>query len=135
MQFIKFGIVGLSNTIIGYTIYAITLFVLRRLGIMTSCDVYFAQFVMFLLSVAWSFYWNNRFVFVNNSDRKNNVLIMLMKSYISYAFTGLLLSEVLLAIWVGVLRINGFIAPIINLFVTVPLNYVLQKRWVFNKNN
>ncbi len=135
MQFIKFGIVGLSNTIIGYIIYAVTLFVLQRFGAFPSHDVYIAQFVMFLLSVAWSFYWNDRFVFVNGPGEKNNIFLMLMKSYISYAFTGLFLSELLLAVWVEGLGINDYVAPIINLFVTVPLNFFLQKKWVFKEKN
>ena len=135
IQFIKFGMVGLSNTVIGYIIYAVTLFALQSLNAFPSCDVYIAQFVMFLLSVAWSFYWNNRFVFINGADEKNNIFLRLMKSYISYAFTGLFLSELLLVIWVEVLRINGSIAPIINLLVTVPLNFVLQKKWVFKEKD
>ena len=135
MQFIKFGIIGLSNTIIGYIIYAATLYVLQELGIFSSCDVYVAQFVMFMLSVGWSFYWNNRFVFANGSEKRNNILLRLLKSYISYAFTGLFLSELLLIVWVGYLGINGYVAPVINLTVTVPLNFWLQKKWVFREKD
>ena len=62
-QFIRFGLVGVSNTVIGYIIYALSLKGLRLFNIFPSCDIYIAQFIMFVLSVAWSFYWNNRFVF------------------------------------------------------------------------
>ena len=135
MQFIKFGIVGLSNTIIGYIIYAATLYVLRLFGLLSGIDVYVAQFVMFLLSVAWSFYWNNKYVFVNTTGKKRNVLFALIKTYMSYAFTSLFLSEVLLMMWVGVFNISGYVAPVINLLITVPLNFIIQKFWAFRDND
>lgn len=131
MQFIKFGIVGLSNTLIGYIIYVLSLYFLQWFKLFPSYDVYISQFVMFLLSVAWSFYWNNRFVFSNSTNKRNSLLIKLIKTYISYAFTSLFLSEVLLVLWVEILEINGYVAPIINLLITVPLNFILQKIWVF----
>ena len=133
VQFIKFGIVGLSNTIIGYVIYAATLWLLRRMGWFPGADMYIAQFVMFLLSVAWSFYWNNKVVFREEGDGERNVLRALIKTYVSYAFTSLFLAEVLLVLWVNVLGINEFIAPIFSLVITVPLNFVIQKFWAFRK--
>ena len=133
MQFIKFGIIGLSNTIIGYFIYAVTLYLLRLVKLFYSIDVYIAQFIMFVLSVAWSFYWNNRFVFGGSEKKTRNLFMMLAKTYASYAFTSLFLSEVLLMIWVDIIGINAYIAPIINLLITVPMNFFMQKYWVFKK--
>ena len=63
IQFIKFGIVGLSNTLLGYVIYVVTLRILRAAQVFPEADIFLAQLVMFLLSVLWSFYWNNRMVF------------------------------------------------------------------------
>ena len=130
-QFIRFGLVGVSNTVIGYIIYALSLKGLRLFNIFPSCDIYIAQFIMFVLSVAWSFYWNNRFVFKGKTKSKKDLLIALLKTYVSYAFTSLFLSELLLALWVKVLGINEFIAPILNLVITVPLNFFIQKYWAF----
>lgn len=62
MQFIKFGIVGLSNTIISYVLYAITLLLLQKNMLFPKTDYLLAQIVAFVLSVLWSFYWNNRMV-------------------------------------------------------------------------
>lgn len=130
-QFIRFGLVGVSNTVIGYIIYALSLKGLRAFNLFPSCDIYIAQFIMFVLSVAWSFYWNNRFVFKGKTKSKKDLLIALLKTYVSYAFTSLFLSELLLALWVKVLGINEFIAPILNLVITVPLNFFIQKYWAF----
>ena len=131
IQFIKFGIVGLSNTLLGYVIYVVTLRILRAAQVFPEADIFLAQLVMFLLSVLWSFYWNNRMVFRAKEGEKRDWLPALLKTYVSYAFTSLFLSEALLALWVKVLGISAYIAPLINLLITVPLNFVLQKYWAF----
>ena len=131
IQFIKFGIVGLSNTIIGYIIYAVTLWLLRLGNLLPTIDIYVAQFVMFLLSVLWSFYWNNKKVFVEEDGEQRNIFAALMKTYVSYAFTSLFLAEGLLHLWVNVLGISEYVAPILSLLITVPLNFVIQKFWAF----
>lgn len=130
-QFIKFGIVGVSNTIIGYIIYAGSLYLMRLFNICSSCDIFIAQFLMFFLSVAWSFFWNNKFVFKKNHNSKRSYVAALLKAYISYAFTSLLLSELLLLLWVKCFGINDYIAPVLSLIITVPLNFIIQKLWVF----
>ena len=133
IQFLKFGIVGVSNTVIGYLIYAITLKVLRFFEIAPAVDIYIAQFVMFMLSVAWSFYWNNSVVFTQADGEHRNWIAALFKTYASYAFTSLFLSEFLLHLWVNVIGVDEYIAPIINLMITVPLNFVIQKYWAFRR--
>lgn len=135
IQFIKFGIVGVSNTVIGYIIYALSLWILRYYGAFPSTDIFVAQFIMFVLSVLWSFYWNNKMVFTNKEGEKRNLFSALMKTYAAYGFTGLFLSEVLLMLWVNKLGINEYIAPIINLLVTVPLNFLMQKYWAFKEKD
>lgn len=132
-QFIKFGLVGVSNTIIGYLIYALSLKGMRLLNLWPSYDIYIAQFIMFVLSVAWSYFWNNRLVFKGNIKTKKDIVISLLKTYATYAFTSLFLSEVLLMFWVRIAGINEYIAPVLNLVITVPLNFLLQKYWAFKK--
>jgi putative flippase GtrA len=129
--FLKFGLVGLSNTVIGYLIYAVSLKLMRSLAILPRYDYYVAQFFMFVLSVAWSFYWNNKYVFKQQENTSRHILGALLKTYASYAFTSLFLSEVLLSIWVEHLGINEYLAPILSLVITVPLNFVIQKYWAF----
>ena len=72
-------------------------------------------------------------VFRAKEGEKRDWLPALLKTYVSYAFTSLFLSEVLLALWVKVLGISAYIAPLINLLITVPLNFVLQKYWAFRE--
>lgn len=131
MQFVKFGIVGLSNTIISYEIYVGGLIFLQYFGIFPKVDYLVAQIVAFILSVLWSFYWNNKMVFVLEKGKERSLWKALVKTYISYSFTGLFLNSILLVFWVQICNISEFIAPIINLLVSVPLNFVINKFWAF----
>ena len=74
-QFVKFGIIGVSNTIISYIFYAVTLKLLHLFDLFSRIDIYIAQVTMFVLSVAWSFYWNNRFVFKETTENERKVWV------------------------------------------------------------
>ena len=65
--------------------------------------------------------------------RERNIVHTLIKTYISYAFTGLFLNSILSLLWVEVFGIPKIIAPIINLLVSVPLNFIMNKFWAFRK--
>lgn len=131
LQFIKFGIVGMSNTVISYAIYVLALFVLQIASVSENIDYLIAQIIAFILSVLWSFYWNNKYVFDNTNTEERNIFEALLKTYISYAFTGLFLNSILSIVWVQILEISKLFAPIINLLISVPLNFVLNKFWAF----
>ena len=123
IQFIKFGIVGLINTILTYLIY----FIAIRVG------VYYlvANFLAFVITVFISYLLNNRFVFVSRNSGSWKWIKGLIKVYISYASTTLLLSTLLLWVQVEIFGIWEELAPILNLFITVPLNFILNKFWVY----
>lgn len=131
MQFVKFGIIGISNTMLSYLLYSCTLLMLKKFPIFVAIDYLMAQIIAFVISVFWSFYWNNRVVFVLEDGEKRSFWKALCKTYISYFFTGLLLNSILLVVWIRVLHISEFIAPIINLLITVPLNFIMNKLWAF----
>lgn len=131
VQFVKFGIVGLSNTIVSYVIYVGALLLFQKEGWLPQTDYLVAQVIAFILSVLWSFYWNNRFVFKQEENEERNLLHALVKTYISYAFTGLFLNSVLSLLWVEVFAIPKIVAPIINLIVSVPINFLMNKFWAF----
>ena len=123
IQFIKFGIVGISNTILGLSIYYLFIWINK--------DLYqVGNVVGWLISVAWSCYWNNRFVFTQEKNGWVLLLKRLGKSYISYGVT-LVLSIVFLHIQIETLRWSEAIAPIVNLLITIPLNFLMNKYWTF----
>ena len=131
MQFIKFGIVGVSNTLISYILYVVSLLIFQKLNWFGKVDYLVAQMIAFILSVLWSFYWNNKMVFVKEEGQQRNLWKSLIKTYVSYSFTGLFLNSALLVLWVDVLHISEFVAPIINLLISVPLNFIINKFWAF----
>ena len=134
VQFVKFCIVGLSNTVISYILYSVSLLLFRGLGILKGYDYLVAQVIQFVMSVLWSYYWNNRYVFRLGADEKRSFWKSLIKTYASYSFTGLFLSSILLIFWVKVLHVSEFIAPILNLLISVPLNFVINKYWAFKSS-
>lgn len=131
LQFFKFGIVGLSNTVFSYVIYVITLLGFQAMGVFGNIDYLVSQVITFILSVLWSFYWNNKYVFKDKDTGHRNIIQALMKTYISYGFTGLFLNSILAVLWVQVLGIHKMIAPILNLLINVPINFLMNKFWAF----
>lgn len=130
LQFTKFGIVGATTTLISYFTYVIFILTLDSI-INYKYNYLVASFIAFFVSVTWSYYWNNRLVFIVLDGEKRNIIITLLKTYASYAFTGLVVSNLLLYIWIEKCHISELIAPIISLLITVPLNYVISKFWTF----
>ena len=121
VQFIKFGIVGISNTLISYITY---LFFLQLDWSYIVCNI-----LGFFVSVTNSFYWNNKYVFAK--VKKNKIIQTYIKTVVSYGVTGLLLANIMLYLLVDYLRISELISPLICLIITVPLNFILNKYWTF----
>ncbi len=133
MQFVKFGVVGVSNTLVSYLIYIATLLGMGYFGMLPDYDYVVANVVSFVLSVLWSFYWNNKYVFKKDEGEERSLLKTLFKTYCSYAFTGLFLNNVLSILWVQLFHCPKEIAPVFNLVISVPINFVLNKIWAYGK--
>ena len=123
VQFIQFGLVGVSNTAISYGTYALLVY----LGV----PYILANVIAFVVSVLNSFFWNNRFVFKKDSNESRSTIKTLIKTFISYGMTGLILSNVLLILLVEKFGMSKYIAPLIILIITIPLNFLLNKFWAF----
>ena len=124
-QFIKFGIVGVGNTLISLVIYYVFIYI--------SADLYlWGSFVGWIVSVANAFYWGNKVVFKTTDNTQKSFWARLLKSYITYGAT-FLLTQGLLYIEVTSWGVSEWIAPIINLIITIPLNFVINKFWTFKK--
>ena len=128
-QFVRFCVVGVSNTLLSYVINVMVLFVLSFANV--SWDYFAANTIAFILSVLWSFYWNNRFVFKTEEGKKRSWWLVLLKTYICYSVTGIVLANVLSWVWIDNLGISKYIAPFLNLIISVPLNFILNKLWAF----
>ena len=119
-QFIKFIIVGCSNVIVSLMTYYIFIYF----------GVYYqlANIAGFVIGTFNSYLLNKNWVF----GIKKNTIEQFLKFYFTY-FCSWLLGAIMLFFLVEVLKLPEIIAPIINVFITTPLHYIMSKFWTFTK--
>lgn len=148
-QFIKFGLVGLSNTLISEVVYAVI--------VCLKGHYLFASTTGFMLSIFNAYYWNNRYVFKEDESLEKRVWWkVLIKTFIAYLW-GFLANLLLLILWIDVLHIANYMEPLarllnqwnisfldagvlgdlfaeyINLVLVLPMNYLVNKLWAFRQ--
>ena len=122
IQFVKFGIVGVANTMISLFVYYIFVLISKELYLVGSVSG-------FVLSVLNAFHWNSKYVFKKNDER----LKTLIRTFVAYG-SNLFIGTFMLWLLVDKCGLSHFFAPIINLIITVPLNYLLNKFWVMKQS-
>ncbi len=126
IQFVKFGIVGASNTVINLGVYYFCLYVL-------GLHFQLCNLIGFLISVTNAYFWSSRYVFKSGKKRTfGEHVLTYLKTVAGYSFT-YVLSVLLLYLWVDTLHISESIAPIMNMLITIPLNFLINKFWTFGK--
>lgn len=117
-QFMKFGIVGVINTVSSWIFYYSLLYFKVHYIIATTIAYILSSIIGFILNKVWVF------------KSKNKVSSSLFKYIVTYG-SSYLLNIGLMYTFVDLLHISDKLAPILVLFFTVPYNYVLSKIWVF----
>ena len=120
VQFIKFGIIGASNTLVSTSIYYIFVWIDPKL-------YFVGNVVGWVVSVFNSFFWNNRFVFKNSQF---SWWQKLLRTYLAYGGS-FIVGSITLALLVSILGVSAWLAPWINMVITIPLNFILNKFWAF----
>ena len=148
-QIIKFIIVGVSNTIVSESIYAVLIFF--------RVHYLLASFIGFSLSVLNAYYWNNKYVFKEQPDAEKRVWWKtLLRTYVAYLW-GYLISAALLIFWIDIIHISQWMEPlgsrfatagydrldaqflgnllaaVLNLVITVPMNFLINKYWAYRQ--
>lgn len=90
-----------------------------------------SNIVAFVVSVLNSFYWNSKYIFKKTKNEKLCAWKTLLKTFISYGSTGVILSSLLLILLVEKIKLSKYLAPLFILVVTIPLNFILNKFWAF----
>lgn len=124
-QFLKFGIIGFINTVISYLITNGGYYLL-------GLHEQIANIIAFIITVFISFILNGKFVF-NEEKEEKSFLKSLLRVYAAYSITGLFLIAILLYLEEQVLGIPHYIATLMNLIITVPANFLLNKFWAYKK--
>lgn len=146
IQFIKFGLVGVSNTTISYGIEMLCYYVLFKntkfigilnllalLGISTdgnNVKIVITTIIAFVVSVSNSYFWNNRYVFGSGKKSFSEHFKTYFKTFACYGITGLILSPII-KILLTKISVPFFIASLGALVITIPLNFVMNKFWAF----
>ena len=133
VQFVKFGLVGVCNTAIQWGGNQLGFYVLFKA--ISNEDVRSIPSIAlgFILSVINSYFWNNKFVF--KSDHKKTFgehVWAFIKMTASYALSTLFLTW-LITNWIRGMGVPYWFASLAPLVVTVPLNFFMNKLWVFRK--
>ncbi|KWX86473.1 hypothetical protein AMQ83_18695 [Paenibacillus riograndensis] len=118
-QTIKFLIVGVLNTIVGFAVYAGMLLFLK-------VNYSFALLVSHVIGVIHSYIWNNKWTF----GVKDYNLRSMMKFILVYTLT-FFVNLLLLSIFIHQLGINKFYAQAISLFITTLISFFGHKYWSF----
>ncbi len=131
MQFVKFGLVGVVNTFIDYFSYLIALNIFNFFHLFGDKAYIPSNFIGLSISVINAFYWNDKYVFKKEEGKERSKALAFVKTVSSYAATGLFLKTILLYLFITVLGISDVIAPIIIMFIVVPVNFTMNKLWAF----
>lgn len=154
-QIVSFGLVGVLNTLVSQIVYMICV----ALGMHYIA----ANVIGFIISVFHAYLWQTKVVFKEDESLEKRVWWkVLLKTYAAYAFTGLVLNNILLILWIDVIRIEQFtpvitelvnrfgiqienrelavtVAPLLNIVINVPINFIINKFWAYRqkkiKNN
>ena len=118
VQFIKFSIIGVSNTVIYFCIYYFLLWL--------NIFYLYANIIAFILGVLNSYYWNRKFTF----NQSIITIYTIIRLYGSYGITALL-GTGLLYLFVDIMGVNKYICPIINIGPMTCINFILNKYFVF----
>lgn len=137
-QFIRFGMVGVLNTLIQYLIEQLCYYAVfrgvsfdglgQRLGLGgEDVRVFVVTAIGFVVSVTHAYFWNSRYVF-----REKGSAAKYLRTVASYALTGLVISPLIKRVLQG-FGLPFWAASLLSLAVTVPLNFALNKFWAFRR--
>ena len=133
-QFAGFAGVGFTSGVVNLAVYNAVLFAMRHFGILPEYDYLVALLAGYFISVLWAFILNRRFVFTDKASRRVGWFGALIRTYISYAFTGILLSSLLSIFWIEFACLPKQIISVLNDLVCFPINFLLVKYWSFCKS-
>jgi putative flippase GtrA len=119
IQFIKFGIVGVSNTLLT----AATIWILLK---MFHCSDYISNLIGYLIGLTNSFIWNRKWTFESKSKVGNTVFKFIVTFAISYLFQ---LGNLYLLLHIT--HIDSYISQLLSIVVYTCINFVLNKYYTF----
>ena len=121
VRFLKFGIVGVLNTLVNWIIF----FILNTLGMYYI----FSNIIAYSISTIHSYLWNTLWVFKYKDKASTDTTF----KFIVLNIIGLCLNTGILYVLVDFFNLNKLFALIITTAIVMIINYVVNKVWVFKR--
>ena len=121
IRFIKFGMVGVINTLVNWIIF----FILNALGMYYIL----ANIIAYVLGTVNSYLWNTLWVFKYKDKASTETTI----KFIILNLIGLGLNTGILYVLVDLCNLNKFIGLVTTTAIVMIINYIVNKLWVFSK--
>lgn len=120
-RFIKFGLVGVLNTLINWILFIL----------LNSFGIYYiiSNVIAYSISTLNSYLWNSKWVFKYSGDNVKETSL----KFIVLNVIGLTLNTIILYLLVDIVGLNKLIALVITTGIVMILNYFINKFWVFKK--
>ena len=145
VQFVKFGLVGISNTVISYVVDMLFFYwLLGPLWQEGSLRVFgnelpaqdartvLCKTLGFIAGVLNSYLLNSRYVFQSKAEKRPHPFRSFLKLAASSLLTSLVLSS-FLTLRLQALGLPNYLATLCALAVTIPLNFLFSKFWAFRE--
>lgn len=124
IQFLKFNAVGLLNTLIDFAVFTL----LHSLGMVNTP----AQIISYSAGTANSFFWNKKVTFRDkDGGSKDSFDRMQLVRFIILNLVVLGISVLLMHLLTDQLGIQVLISKVLVTFVTVIINFIGSRKWVF----
>lgn len=124
IQFLKFNAVGLLNTLIDFAVFTL----LHSLGMVNTP----AQIISYSAGTANSFFWNKKVTFRDkDGGSKDSFDRMQLVRFIVLNLVVLGISVLLMHLLTDQLGIQVLISKVLVTFVTVIINFIGSRKWVF----
>ena len=123
IQFVKYGVVGISNTLLTAAIIWIMMKVCH------SSD-YVSNIIGYIVGLINSFIWNRRWTFENNSQLSKTAFKFIITFAISY-----LLQLGNLYLLLNYTTFDAYFCQLTSIVVYTSVNFILNKYYTFKINN
>lgn len=126
-EFVKFGIVGVSNTVVDFTTY---LLLTRLIPFFQVGNHYLiANLLAFSVAVVNSYVWNRRWTFWRRPGRIRDQF----PRFVIANIFGLLVNEGTLFLFVSGLHVFDLVAKVIAVLCAMLVNFLFSRFWAFSQ--
>jgi len=116
--FLRFGLVGLSNTLLSYVVF--------RVLLVTIATPFWAQFFGYAAGIVWSFFLNGKWAF--GQDKLSGATFT---KFLSVQFVLLIVSSVSVSLAIETFAVQPDLAWVGVMAVITLINYLAMRNWVF----